>query len=153
MISADYSGFELGEAERLELSADYTGSKVGTVGVIDFNANYGKVVVDEAQTIKGNGDYVTLRFGSISKELVVATDYGSFRVAQLLPEVEKVQIESDYTSIRLGIAPNWDFQFEVELDYAGFQSELALEYLKKYKDGSDKYYQGYRLNQNSPNQL
>ena len=84
-IVSDYSGFDLGEAEQLSLSADYTSSRIGIVGELDFEADYGKVSVTKAHIIRGNGDYVTLRFGTISKQLMVETDYGSFNVAHLLP--------------------------------------------------------------------
>ncbi len=152
-IVSDYSGFDLGEAEQLSLSADYTSSRIGIVGELDFEADYGKVSVTKAHIIRGNGDYVTLRFGTISKQLMVETDYCSFKVAHLLPTVSQVKIDADYTGIRLGLDPEWDFQFEVDLQYAGFQSDFDLNFQKKIKENTDKYYLGYRRNPASQNRL
>ena len=153
VISADYSGFELGVAEQLELSADYTNSKIEKVTSLNFNTDYGKLTVTNAQEIEGQGDYITLRFGDIHQSLDVKTDYGSLRIDQLQPTVTSTRIESDYTGIRLGVAPNLPFQFTVDLDYAGFQTDLPLTYQKEIKDNSDKYFQGYHLEKNSPNTI
>ena len=152
-IVSDYSGFDLGEAEQLSLSADYTNSRIGIVGDLDLEADYGKVSVTKAHKVRGNGDYVTLRFGTISEQLMVETDYGSLKVAHFLPTVSQVKIDADYTGIRLGIDPEWDFQFEIDLEYAGFQSDFDLSFQKKIKESGDKYYLGYRRNPASQNKL
>lgn len=152
-ISSDFSGFELGKAESLNLSADYTTITILEIKSLQFTTDFGKLTVDNVDSVEGKGDYMTLRFGRVNQNFNLETDYGSIKVKQLSADVNSVNIAGDYTGIRLGVSPDWDFQFEIELDYAGFQSDLPLEYSKKIQDNTEKYYQGYYLKQNSENSL
>lgn len=153
IINADYSGFELGVAEKLELNADYTNSKIEKVGDLNFNTDYGKLTVNKARKVMGNGDYITLRFGAVSELMEVETDYGTIRVNHIQPSAQKIQIDSDYTTIRLGVSPQWDFDFNIDLEYAGFQSELPLTYRKEIRDDSDRFFEGYHSNPSSTHTL
>lgn len=152
-IRADYSGFELGRAEQITLAADYTSSKIERVEILEFNTDYGKLSVSEGGIISGKGDYITLRFGNIQRELDIETDYGSIRVAQILPSAQRIIVDSEYTTVRLGVHPKWDFNFDVDLDYAGFQTELPLYYQKEIREDTEKLYQGYHHNASSENIL
>ena len=152
-ISSDYSGFELGKAGSLNLSADYTNITILKIDTLQFSTDFGKLTVDHVGTVQGEGDYMTLRFGQVHQNFNLETDYGSIKIGQLSADVNKVNISGDYTGIRIGVSKDWDFQFEIDLDYAGFQSDLPLEYAKKIKDNTEKYYQGFHLNQNSTNSL
>lgn len=153
MINADYSSFELGVANQLNLKADYTNSKIGKVGQLVFTTDYGKLTVNEAEQVSGNGDYITLRFGAILEKLGLETDYGSIRVNNVQPTTQQVNINSDYTTVRLGISPQWDFLFDIDLEYAGFQTELPLIYQKEIRDNTDKQYHGYHRNETSMHKL
>ena len=152
-IHADYSGFELGVANRLELKADYTSSKIEKVGHLDFNTDYGKLTVNQAEKVFGNGDYITLRFGSIQKQLDLETDYGSIRIDHIQSTAETIRVKSDYTSVRLGISPQWDFNFDLDLEYAGFKTDLPITYKKEILDNTEKQYLGYHRNEASTNTL
>lgn len=152
-ITADYSRFSVIEAENVTLNADYTSSKFETLKTLNFAADYGKVQVDNAQVINGSGDYVSLRFGTLSEALEVSTDYGVIRCTNISPSVKKVNINSNYTGIKLGVDPQWAFQHKIELEYSGLSSALPLTHKIERKESNEKYYEGYHLNANAKNTL
>ncbi len=144
-INADYSGIEIEKADNLEVRSDYSGIKIGVVDNLTFNNDYGSLKVDEVSKVVGNSDYITLRFGKLHEKLTIDMDYGSLKVGHIMPTAEKIDIETDYTGVSLGIDPKWHFNFEVDLEYAGFKYEMPLEIQIERKEPTEKYYQGYHL--------
>ena len=152
-IDADYSDFTLEKGESLELSADYTHSEILDIKNINYNCDYGKVVIENAYTIRGQGNYVTNRIGSVSGSLNLDTDYGSIKVERLTGSVKNVTINADYTGVKLGFAGNYNFDFHIDLTYAGFNGEEEVTVTKSSKENSHKIYSGYHGTRNSGNTI
>ena len=142
-INADYSGFELEKTEKLELNADYTQSKINTVGFINYSCDYGGVNIGDVHNIEGNGDYVTAKFGTVHGKLTISSDYGSISVNELAADAGNVQIQSDYTGIKLGYHPNYSFDFDIKLGYAHLKNADDFEFTVKRENYQEKYYRGY----------
>ncbi|MAD98084.1 MAG: hypothetical protein CMB99_12230 [Flavobacteriaceae bacterium] len=142
-INADYSKLNIGKSEEVSANIDYTTLKFEEVDAIDFNADYGGVTVNSAAHVKGNTDYTTIRLGTISKSATLDADYGAIIIKKLTPGFEKVDIETQFASVRIGVDPNVAFSFEVDTQYSGFKSNLdGIEYFKKISKTTKKYYEG-----------
>lgn len=152
-INADYSGFTLEKAERLELVADYTQSEILEVEELNYNCDYGKISVDNAGNVMGRGDYLTNRFGKVNGSLNLNTDYGSIKVEELTSAAKNVTIDGDYTGISLGISSGYSFNFKLDLSYARLKGEDHVTITTSDEDGSDKIYTGYHGNKNSGNSV
>ncbi|MAN59422.1 MAG: hypothetical protein CMC08_06260 [Flavobacteriaceae bacterium] len=152
-INADYSGYTLEKTERVEISADYTQSEIGQAKEVNYNCDYGKVTIGNANTITGRGDYVTNRIGTVYESLNLNTDYGSIHIDRLTGKTNDVTIRGDYTGIKLGFSPDYNFDFIVNLSYSNLKGEDAVTVTKTSKDNSDKYYAGYHGKQNSGNMI
>lgn len=150
-INADYSGFELEKAERIDLNADYTQSKITSVGELDYNCDYGGIKVDNVGSMNGNGDYLDTKIGSVSKELNIVSDYGSIIVKQLKSTTKEVTIKTDYTGVDLGYENGFNFDFIIKTSYGGIKLDDDINIQKKYKNNSKKEYEGYNGQSNSGN--
>lgn len=148
-INADYSGFILDKADRLELMADYTKSEVGEVNDLNYRCDYGKITVGKAGKIVGRGDYIPNKLGTITESLNLNTDYGSISVENLASTINDVTIRSDYTGIKIGYDSSASFDFALRLTYAGLGGEDGLTITRSDKDHTSKYYEGYNGTQNS----
>ena len=73
-------------------------------------------------------------------------DYGSVRVERIETSSKKIEINADYAGIKLGADPDWDFEFTVETEYAGFKTDFPLDYKKKIIESTDRFYQGQHGN-------
>lgn len=150
-ISADYSGFTVAKTKNLEISADYTKSIVEVAENVTYSCDYGSMTVEKANHIKGDGDYLTARFGEIYKSIQLTSDYGSIKIDRMTANAGNVYIDSDYTGITIGYDSGYSFQFDINLDYASLRGDEDFQFTKKKTESTDKQYQGYYGTSNSGN--
>ncbi len=141
-INADYSTFTLEKAETIELNADYTKSTFNALKTLNFACDYGTLSADQIGSIKGRGDYLSVRLGSVSGNVDLNADYGSIKIEKLTAAAGNVSIQTDYAGIRLGYAPDYHFNFTISLQYAGLSGEEDFDIVTKRIESSDKYYKG-----------
>ncbi|MGI9550587.1 MAG: hypothetical protein ACR2MT_05265 [Aurantibacter sp.] len=152
-IKADYSGFTLGKTNDLKLDADYTNSKVKQMKNLNYNCDYGKLEVFEADDVTGNGDYINVDLGTIHGDVQINADYGSLKIDEMASDGGSVTVESDYTGIKMGYNPQYHFNFELDLEYAGFKGRDGLEINISKEKSTSKYYKGFYGNQSSGNSI
>ncbi|HZW63991.1 MAG TPA: hypothetical protein VFF15_10150 [Flavobacteriaceae bacterium] len=152
-IQADYSAFTVAKANQLKVAADYTKSKIELVEAIEFNCDYGGMNIEKANQIKGKGDYLTTLIGDVYKSVELSADYGSIKINRLNNNASKVLISSDYVGIKIGIASDYAFNFEIDLEYASLRDAEGFEFSTKNIQSSSKYYKGYYGNSNSGNTI
>lgn len=142
-INLDYSKIEIEESENLKVNTDYSTIRIDKTTSVNVNSDYGAVSVDDAKNVKVNSDYTGLRFGTIRKNLIVKTDYGSVSVKNLMKGFENVNIDGEYAGIKIGVDANAVFNFEIDLQYAGFKfDDDNTEFFKKISKTTKKYYEG-----------
>lgn len=152
-INADYSGFTLDKAQRIELNADYTNSEILEVGDLNYNSDYGKIVVNKVNKLVGRGSYIPNKIGTVTGSLNLNTDYGSIAVEKLASSVKEVVIKSDYTGVKLGYETGLNFDYVVKLSYASFNEGDDLEITYSHKSDSNRMYEGYHGTKNSGNTI
>ncbi len=143
-ISADYSGFTVAKTKHLEIEADYTKSVVEIAENVTYSCDYGSITIQKANTVKGDGDYLTARFGEIYKSIHLTSDYGSIKIDKMTANAGNVSIDSDYTGITIGYDANYNFKFDINLEYASLRGAEDLQFTSKKEESNDKYYKGYR---------
>ena len=143
-ITADFSDFEIEKAGEIELNADYTKAYFNSIETLIFRNDFGKLTANNVGTIEGVGDYLTLKCGVLNKLLSLDNEFGSINIKQIQPSVESVIINTEYTSIKLGIHKNWSFNYEINIEYGDLSSSLALDHsIKNHKsDNNENYYKG-----------
>mgnify|MGYP000424535278 CR=1 FL=1 len=142
-LNADYSKITIEESESLKANIDYSTLNIEKAGNVNFNADYGSISIDEATNVVGNSDYVGMHFGTIKKNLKIDTDYGAISVKRLVKGFENVNIDGEYAGIRIGVDADASFEFELDLQYAGFKrDDDKIEFFKKISKSTKKYYQG-----------
>lgn len=152
-ITADYSGFTLAKAKKINIEADYTKSVVEIAEEVTYNCDYGSVLIEKANNISGDGDYLTTRIGDLYKNLNINADYGSIKIDNITANAKNIHIESDYVGITIGYDASYNFSFNIDLEYASLRDYEDLEFTKKHVESTDKYYQGYHGKDNSGNTL
>ena len=142
IINADYSGFDIEKAGQIKLNADYTNAYFNSIETLEFNNDYGKLITDNIGTLTGSGDYLTLKCGVLNNRLSLENEFGLINIKQIEPSVESMFIDAEYTSINLGINLDWSFSYEIDLEYSGLRSSLALEHSIENSKSTEKYYKG-----------
>lgn len=142
-VNIDYSKLTIEESDVLKINADYSTIKLEKSESVNFNTDYGSITIDEVTNALGNSDYTSMRFGTVKKNLKIDSDYGSISVKNLAKDFELVDIDAQYASIRIGVDANSVFDFNLELQYAGFKrDDDKIEFYKKISKTTKKYYEG-----------
>ena len=130
-INADYSDYEIEEAEELMINADYTKSKIQKVARMEFNCDYGSIDVDKVKVLKGDGDYLTTKINRVFTSADLNLDYGSLSIEKVIKGARSVNINTDYTGVKIGYDNEMNFQFDVKTSYGGIDGLDGLNVQKR----------------------
>ena len=150
-IIADYSGFTIEKAGNLRVNADYTNAVIKEMGDLDYSSSYGSIEVNNVQSVKGNGDYIGVKLGTVQGDVSITADYGSVKIGEMTKEAGDINIKADYTGIKIGYHPEYYFDFEISTEYAGVSGKSDFEMQVSKERSSEKYYNGYYGSDNSGN--
>ncbi len=148
-IKADYSGFTVQKAGNLIIKADYTNSTVVKMENLEYSSDYGNIEIMEAQNIIGNGDYISVKLGTIHGNVEIGADYGSLGIKEMAADGGNININSNYTGIKIGYSPDYNFDFEITTSYAGVSGKEDLEIAISTEKSNQNYYKGYHGSANS----
>ena len=151
-INADYSEYTVEEAGTLDINADYTDSRIGKVENITFNCDYGSIAVEKLRNLKGQGDYVGVKIGSVYNTLNLDMDYGSLSIGKVMKGARQVDINSAYTSVKIGYDRSNPFSFKINTSYGGVKGidgQQDFQVNKRKQTTGDNYYEGYYISENS----
>lgn len=152
-INADYSSFTINKAGNIELDADHTKSRFGKINAIDYSCDYNLLEIEEATNVEGSGDYLSLRLGKITGNLDVTADYGSIKVAEMTKDAGNIRISSELAGIKIGYQPEYNFNFEINVEYTSVKGDKDFTMIKKRIESKERYYKGFYGNENSTNNI
>lgn len=147
-INADYSTLHVERGGRIKLNADYSHISFGMVVVLDFNCDYGDIKINKCGNITGNSDYMNTTVEKLSGSAILNADYGVIKINALSKNFKKINIQTSYTQIKLGISPQNSFNVTATLGYGNFKYGDNFTFNKEITKTSSKYYEGYY---NAPN--
>ncbi len=150
-INADYSGFKLEKGGGIELNADYSKSEFGDIKSLNYVCDYGSIKTENSGKVTGRGDYLTASLGKVHGEVTINADYGSLRIEELSSDAGNVTIQSEFTGIKIGYHPEYNFTFDIKLEYAGLTGKENLSFKQENSRQSEKYYEGYYGSANARN--
>lgn len=148
-INADYSEFEIEEAESINLNADYTTSRIKKVANLNYSCDYGSINVEKVKNITGNGDYLSTKIGRIFTSADLSVDYGNLSIEKVMKDANNIKIDSDYAGLKVGYDNQHAFNFNVEASYGNVSGLDDLEVRKQSEENTRKSIEGFHLSDNS----
>jgi len=149
-INTDYSYLSIERANELQINADYSHFELNQIESIHYNNDYGSLKIEKAKTVKGSGDYLTLKVYELDEEFDVDCDFGSIKLYQINEGFKRININSDYTGVKLGVKPDASFNFDFQTSYADISIEsLKEEYNIREKKMFSKHYTGFVNSENN----
>lgn len=152
-VNADYSTLHIEKAGRVQLNADYSHLTFGMLVDLVYDCDYGDLKIDECGNITGNCDYMHTSIGKLNGSGVFDVDYGSLKINEFGTGFKKLNIESSYTPIKLGLNSSNAFNFEANLNYSSLKYTEGFTFNKEITKTTSKYYQGYFNKSNSTSQI
>lgn len=134
------SGITLGTVSNLDLNAQYTSVKITAVkGAATIRHQYGSgtTIGSVNGTLNANMQYCTIKVGNLRGNFTSRAQYGKV----IIDEIEAgkdVDVDAQYTTVTLGFASNYNADFEVRTQYAGFN--YSSNVTAKREGGDDRSY-------------
>ena len=141
-IDADYSDYEILEAQELLISADYSKSKIGKVTKLDFNCDYGSVEIDKVKVLVANGDYLTTNINRIFTSADINLDYGSLSIEKVIKGTRTINIDTDYAGVNLGYDNEMSFNFNIKTSYGSIKVKDDLNITRSDQRNNSKSISG-----------
>ncbi len=148
-LHADYSGFVLDLGEKISFRGDYTKSEFKVVENLDYSCDYGKLIVGQSKIVSGRGNYVSKEFDIIGKIIDVKSNYGKITINKLNKDFQKVIINSNYTSVKIGFDPTTSFNLNANITYAQLKGKELLDLSTQTEKNTSKAYIGTYGNKNN----
>lgn len=142
-INADYSTLHIEKTGNVDLNADYSHISFGMVADLKYNCDYGDLKIGNITNITGNCDYMHTSIGKLFGSGVFDIDYGSLKINSLGESFKKLNVESSYTPIKLGLNSTNSFNFEANLGYGSLKNTDGFTFNKEITKNTSKYYQGH----------
>lgn len=142
-VTADYSGLSINGFGNINLNADYTDIYFANGNNLKYDCSYGKLNYGKIENLEGVGDYLTIKVGEISNNLLVNTKYSKLTVSEMTAKAGNISVTAGYTNIDIGYSPAYTFDFDISLKYANLKSDGDLEMSSKQETNFSKSYQGY----------
>lgn len=104
-----------------EIEGSYGNVKVGSFNGSRLDYSYGGVDMDECNNMKANLSYGSFKLGRLKGSLDLDLSYGGgFKIQDVSASFKRLNVNSSYSGISLGIADNNSFNFDITTNYGGF---------------------------------
>jgi hypothetical protein len=104
-----------------EIEGSYGSLRVGTMngGKLDFS--YGSVNMDECTDVKADLSYGSFKLGKLKGAGDFDLSYvGGFKIDEVASTLKRLNINTSYSGVAMGVASNSNFDFDVTTSYGGF---------------------------------
>ena len=152
-IKGNYNTYRIGEAGNLVINTGYTKTNIGKANTIVYDGNYGKLNIDEIESLSVDANYLGLKLNKLLSKLEFDGNYGVVSVDEIDKSVKKINVDSNYSKVLLKYVDGANFDFDLDISYAGFKKTDDVIIVKKDKNSSytKKEYQGFVGGKNSGN--
>lgn len=141
-IRAEYSSLDINRVHQLDWGSDFSKLELENADELIYTADYGRVAIGNVDRIEGSSDFANIRIGSLNQVGDLTADFGSVHIRNIAAQMESCKLRTEFSRIRLGISPESSFSFRIDLEHAGLETDLDLNYLKDIKDHSERFYSG-----------
>ncbi|ALM19943.1 hypothetical protein AAT17_01055 [Nonlabens sp. MIC269] len=142
-IRADFSGFELEKAYKIEFSGDYTTGKFGEVDQLNFRNDFTTVQIESVRMVTGRGDYSTVKIDNVSEYVNLNTEFGSARIRELGRNFKEAILRAEYTKVDVGVNKDASFTFDIDTEFAGINLSNDIITTKSNKNMTEKSKAGH----------
>ena len=104
-----------------EIEGSYGSLKVGSMngGKVDFS--YGSVDMDECNNVKADLSYGSFKLGKLKAVGEFDLSYvGGFKIEEVSSSIKRLNINTSYSGVSMGIASNSNFDFDITTSYGSF---------------------------------
>ena len=133
-VNIAYGNLNIEEAFRLRLDSEFSTNEISKVEELDLKTAYDKCTIDECGSAKIESEFSGLRIDQLLNKLEIEIAYGSLKLNSIAPEFSYINIDSEFTGVKLEFDSPLNFAFKVSAEMGDFKypKELAkITHLQK----------------------
>lgn len=133
-VSVAYGGFTAEVAAVINLDSEFSSNEIETLSQLELETAYDKNYFGQADVIFAESEFSSIRIDKLEKHLELDIAYGSFKLRDVAPSFEKIDISSAFTSVDLYFKSpaNFAFKASAEMGNINYPQELAkITFLEK----------------------
>lgn len=121
-LTVRYVGsFGIEKSQALLLDSKYSKLSLGETSSIVGESKYDNIRIDKINNFVLDNGYCDVKIGELTKKLTYNGSYGSFEVETIPAGFEKLNTDTRYMGIRLGIDESASYKLEAKLSYGGLK--------------------------------
>lgn len=109
--------FEIGKVKALMVMSGYSKVYIGNASSIVVDSKYDSYIVGEVNNFVSEGGYTDYKFEKVNKKLILGNKYGNCEVITIPSGFEKIEIDSKYGTVKLGIDSDASYKLNGEAGY------------------------------------
>jgi hypothetical protein len=104
-----------------EIEGSYGSLKVGSLNGGHLDYSYGSVDMDECNNLKANLSYGSFKLGKLKGAADLDLSYvGGFKIEEMSSTFKRLNVNSSYSGVSLGVPGSNNFDFDITTNYGGF---------------------------------
>lgn len=143
-LSSQYSKVDVQNCNQINISGNYNEFTFQNIGSLSLSSNYTKINSKSIQKFNCNGNYLTLKLGDIGQSLDINSNYSDINLNTTF-KTKDIVVNGNYSNTKITCAPDYPFDFDINLKYGGFKNDLDLKYIEKSEKNNSKSYKGYNI--------
>jgi hypothetical protein len=121
-LTVRYVGsFGIEKSQALLLDSKYSKLSLGETSSIVGESKYDNIRIDKINNFVLDNGYCDVKIGELTKKLTYNGSYGSFEVETIPAGFEKLNTDTRYMGIRLGIDESASYKLDAKLSYGGLK--------------------------------
>jgi hypothetical protein len=140
-LNSQYSELSIQKAKQIAASGNYNTFEFKTCTDLNVSSNYTKIYSDYLGKVVISGNYLTVKLGDIISSLTIDSNYSDIRCNHT-SKTNSLNINGNYSNIKIYCDTNSDFDFSVSTKYGSFKAGNNVTFTEKSEKGSSGSYSG-----------
>jgi len=120
---------------------------IGQVRILKFDNNGGDLKVDDVKEVTGSGNYQNRYFSNVNM-VDFQGNYGSISIDNIMNDFEKINLDCNYTNIKIINSNQVPYRLKVRQNYGCFEPN-EIEIYKEIIHNSNKIIEGFYRDKNA----
>ena len=122
-LSSSYGNVEIANLSNPanDIQGSYGNLKAGSLNGAKLEFSYGNVAINECTNLRAQLSYGTFQLGKLRGAADLdLSNVGGFKIGEIAASFKKLNINSSYSSVALGVSDYNNFNFDITTTYGGF---------------------------------
>lgn len=115
-IRVNYGSLIVEETDKLKISGLSSEYEISTVNELTVDSKRDKINIEDVSIITGDTYFSHMVVDNVSKNITLKTKYGSFKVKEIAPGTEEINLNTNNTTVNVYLQNSGDYNINITSD-------------------------------------